>query len=70
MHNQLYLGQTDRFVRNAKESWRKRKFGLFFGKVKWLCPICGSTFPMPKGDVKEMVEKNLAAYLRKKGELS
>jgi ribosomal protein L37AE/L43A len=33
----------------------------------WKCPMCDGEYPKPKGDVKDMVEKNFAAYLRKKG---
>jgi ribosomal protein L37AE/L43A len=36
------------------------------GKSEWFCPLCDTSFPMPEGDVKVMVEKNFAAYLRKK----
>jgi ribosomal protein L37AE/L43A len=43
--------------------------GHFFKKEIWKCPMCGSEYPKPKGDVKDMVEKNFAAYLRKKGRL-
>lgn len=32
----------------------------------WECPMCDGEYPKPKGDVKDMVEKNFAAYLRKK----
>lgn len=32
----------------------------------WKCPMCDKEYPKPKGDVKDMVEKNFAAYLRKK----
>ena len=53
----------------CKRELEEKKFGLLAKKVQWLCPMCGTKFPMPKGDAKKMVEKNLAAYLRKKGEL-
>jgi hypothetical protein len=53
----------------CKRELEEEKFGLFAKKVQWLCPMCGTKFPMPKGDVKKMVERNLAAYLRKRGEL-
>jgi hypothetical protein len=57
------------FCPKCKRELENKKIGLPFGKMKWRCPICESTFPMPKGEVKERVEKNLAAYLRKKGEI-
>jgi hypothetical protein len=53
----------------CKRELEEEKVGLFFRKMQWSCPMCNTTFPMPKGDVKKMVERNLAAYLRKKGEL-
>ena len=43
--------------------------GRFRKQTVWICPICGREYPMPKGDAKDIVEKNFAAYLRKKGEL-
>lgn len=43
--------------------------GHIFKREVWKCPMCGNEYPKPKGDVKEMVEKNFAAYLRKNGEL-
>lgn len=43
--------------------------GHIFKSEVWKCPLCGREYPKPKGDVKEMAEKNFAAYLRKKGEL-
>jgi hypothetical protein len=53
----------------CKRELEKEKVGLFFRKMTWFCPMCNTIFPMPKGDVKKMVERNLAAYLRRKGEL-
>jgi hypothetical protein len=35
----------------------------------WVCPNCDKEYKRPEGDVKEMVEKDFAAYLRKRGEL-
>ena len=35
----------------------------------WKCPMCGKEYPRPKGNVQDMVEKNFAAYLRKKRKL-
>lgn len=43
--------------------------GRIFKQLIWRCPLCDKEYPRPKGDVKDMVEKNFAAYLRKKGEL-
>lgn len=43
--------------------------GHLFKKEIWKCPMCGKEYPKPKGDVKDMVEKNFAAWLRKKGRL-
>ena len=43
--------------------------GIVLKKEVWYCPICRKTYPKPKGDVKEMVEKDYAAYLRKNEEL-
>jgi ribosomal protein L37AE/L43A len=39
------------------------------GKSEWFCPLCEKTFPMPEGDIQRMVEKNFAAYLRRKREI-
>jgi ribosomal protein L37AE/L43A len=43
--------------------------GHIFKQEVWKCPICDTEYPKPNGDVKDIVEKNFAAYLRKKGEL-
>jgi len=43
--------------------------GRIFKQEVWKCPICEKEYIKPKGDVKDMVEKNFAAYLRKKGKL-
>jgi len=45
------------------------KSGRLAKKLVWICPNCDREFERPKGDVKETVEKDFAAYLRKKGEL-
>jgi hypothetical protein len=43
--------------------------GRISKKEAWICPMCDGEYPKPKGDVKDMAEKNFAAYLRKKGKL-
>jgi ribosomal protein L37AE/L43A len=54
---------------NCKRELEERKARRFSKEILWVCPICGREFPKPEGDAKDMVEKNFAAYLRKKGEL-
>ncbi|MHA1833569.1 MAG: hypothetical protein ACTSV7_06220 [Candidatus Baldrarchaeia archaeon] len=53
----------------CKRELEEKRTGILFKKMEWFCPICNTTFPKPKGNVKEMVEKNFAAYLREKGKL-
>jgi hypothetical protein len=57
------------FCPECKRELEEEKTGLFSRKMRWFCPMCNTRFPMPKGEVKEMVEKNFAAYLRKKGKV-
>jgi ribosomal protein L37AE/L43A len=45
------------------------KSGKLVRKQVWVCPNCDKEYKRPKGDVKETVERDFAAYLRKKGEL-
>ena len=40
--------------------------GHILKREVWKCPICGTEYSKPKGDVKEMVENNFATYLRNK----
>lgn len=43
--------------------------GRIFKQRIWRCLMCGREYPRPKGDVKDMVEKDFAAYLRKMGKM-
>jgi ribosomal protein L37AE/L43A len=45
------------------------KAGLVVKNLFWICPNCGKEFPRPNGDVKDMVEKDFEANLRRNGEL-
>ena len=45
------------------------KGGVAGKKLLWICPNCEKEFPRPRGDVKDMVQKDFAGDLRRKGEL-
>jgi ribosomal protein L37AE/L43A len=47
----------------------EKSVGRLLKKRIWFCPHCDEEFPHPEGDPKDAVEKDFAAYLRRKGEL-
>ena len=57
------------YCKECKRELEIKRTGLLLKKTQWHCPMCDATLPMPKEDTKKMVEKNFAAYLRKKREL-
>jgi ribosomal protein L37AE/L43A len=53
----------------CRRELEETKIGLLAKKLIWICPNCGEEFPKPNGDVKDMVEKDFEADLRRNGEL-
>jgi ribosomal protein L37AE/L43A len=47
----------------------EERVGRFIKRDIWFCPHCNEEFPRPKIDAKDAVEKEFAAYLRRKGRL-
>ena len=65
--NQLWADGP--YCPKCRRELEETKAGLVVKKLFWICPNCGKKFPKPNGDVKEMVEKDFAANLRRNGEL-
>lgn len=52
---------------NCDRELEEETEGRIFKKSVWACPTCNREYDRPKGEVKEAVEKNFAAYLRRQG---
>jgi len=52
--------------KDMRELDEKTKGRWMFKKLIWECPLCGAEYPRPEGDVKDRVEKDFAAELRKR----
>ena len=65
--NQLWADGP--YCPKCRRELEETKEGLVVKKLFWICPNCGREFPRPNGNVKEMVEKDFAADLRRNGEL-